>query len=418
MSNIEVVGGERLKGELKIQGSKNASLPLLAATILNKGTTVLKNCPKILDVFHMIKILEELGCTCEWEENTLYVDSSYIDTTTVSWDFVSKMRSSILFMGALLGRSHEVTIAYPGGCLIGERKIDFHLDAMKKMNVNVVLNDNEIKCQTCCIIGTDIILPKSSVGATQNIILAAVLSKGTTRIFNAAKEPEVIELCNFLMKAGARIHGMDTPMIEVEGVSRLHDVEYTLSPDRIVAGTYMTAVAAAYGNVILLDTPYRQLKSLIDVLRKTGCNIEAADDYLKISNDQRPRPIEQIRTQPYPDFPTDMQSQMMSVLSLAHGDSTIIEEIFESRFQNATELNKMGARIDINEMEKKAVIHGVEKLNGAEVKALDLRSGAALVVAGLAAEGKTVIRSAEVIRRGYENIGRDLSTLGAKIKNF
>jgi len=419
MSSIRVIGGKQLKGELKIQGSKNAALPLIAATILNKGITILKNCPKILDVLHMITILEELGCKTSWDGNNLFVDSTTITSTCISEDSVKKMRSSILFLGALLGRCAEVTIAYPGGCSIGKRPIDYHLNAIKKMNVvQKFMGDNEsiIQCNTNGIIGSDIFLEFPSVGATQNVILASVLSTGVTRIFNAAREPEVTELCNYLLEAGARICGKGSAFIEIEGVKKLHTVEYTLSSDRIVAGTYMAAIAATCGDAVLTEAPIRQLDSIIRILRKIGCNIEVIDDCLKIKLKQRPLPLEMLKTQPYPGFPTDMQSQMMSVLCMADGESTIMEEIFESRYQNVAELSKMGALINLEATGNKAIISGVNRLYGSVVNAHDLRGGAALVIAGLAADGSTIIRDATCIERGYEDICKDLSTLGANIR--
>jgi UDP-N-acetylglucosamine 1-carboxyvinyltransferase len=419
MSSIAVVGGKQLKGEVRIQGSKNAALPIIAATILNKGTTVLKNCPKILDVFHMIKVLEEIGCKAVWEGNTLIVDTTTVRVCAVSEGAVRKMRSSVLFLGALLGRCHQATIAYPGGCSIGKRPIDYHLNALRKMNITQEFwgeDDSIIHCYTDKIIGDDIFLEFPSVGATQNAILAAVLSEGVTRIYNAAREPEVYELCKYLVEAGARICGKGTAFIEVEGVRQLHDVEYTLPPDRIVAGTYMTAVAAARGEAVLRDTPVRQIESIIRYLRKIGCSISTDGYHLKIISQERPQPIELLKTQPYPGFPTDMQSQFMTVLSLADGISTIQEEIFESRYQNVSELKKMGASISLEAQSKRAVISGVGQLQGAVVEAHDLRGGAALVIAGLAANGSTVIRKATCIERGYEDICRDFSLLGANIR--
>lgn len=419
MSSIEIIGGEQLKGELKIQGSKNAALPVIAATILNKGISILKNCPKILDVFHMVKILEELGCKTTWEKNTLIVDSSTAKVTHVSEDSVRKMRSSILFLGAILGRFHEVTIAYPGGCSIGKRPIDFHLNAIKKMNVaQEFLGEDKsiIHCYTEKIIGNDIYLEFPSVGATQNAILTAVLSEGITRIFYAAREPEVIELCNYLIEAGAKINGEGTAFIEVEGVKQLHDVKFTLSPDRIVCGTYMAAVAAVKGEAILLNAPGWQLKSTISVLRNIGCDIEAYEGVIRISNKHRPQPINLLKTQPYPGFPTDMQSQIMSILCLANGESTIVEEIFESRYQNVDELRKMGAVIRLEEETNKAIITGVESLNGAVIHAHDLRGGAALIIAGLVSKGTTIVHDAAYVERGYEDICRDLAILGAKVR--
>jgi UDP-N-acetylglucosamine 1-carboxyvinyltransferase len=347
------------------------------------------------------------------------VDSTVITSTCVSEETVRKMRSSTYFLGALIGRSHEVTIAYPGGCSIGKRPIDYHLNAFKKMNIEQEFfgEDNSIiHCKTTGIIGNDIFLEFPSVGATQNVILASVLSTGVTRIYNAAREPEVTELCNYLIEAGARICGKGSAFIEIEGVKKLHKVEFTLSSDRIVAGTYMAAVAAASGSVLLTGVPVRHIESTIRVLRRIGCSIDISEDSLKISQRQRPVPVELLKTQPFPGFPTDMQSQMMSVLCIADGKSTIMEEIFESRYQNVPELKKMGADVSLEAVGNKAIITGVKKLHGAVVSAHDLRGGAALVIAGLTAQGMTIIREATSIERGYEDICRDLSGLGARIK--
>ena len=419
MSSIEVIGGKQLKGELNIQGSKNAALPVIAATILNKGTTILRNCPKILDVYHMVSILKELGCTTSWEGNTLYVNSSNATSTSVPEEYVTKMRSSILFLGSLLGRHKEVTIAYPGGCSIGKRPIDYHLKAIKKMNVTqefIGEDDTMIHCYSDRILGADIFLEFPSVGATQNIILTAVLSEGTTRIFNAAREPEVIEVCNYLIAAGARICGKGTAFLEIEGVKHLHDVEFRLSSDRIVAGTYMAAVAATGGDVVFTGTPISHLESTLRVLKRVGCKIDSEEDRVTIRQTGRILPIEVLKTQPYPGFPTDMQSQLLTVLSLADGRSTIVEGIFESRFQNITELLKMGAQITLDTKENKAIITGVKQLKGAVVEAHDLRGGAALVIAGMAASGVTIVRDATSIERGYEDICRDLASIGAQIR--
>jgi UDP-N-acetylglucosamine 1-carboxyvinyltransferase len=419
MSSIEVIGGKQLKGELNIQGSKNAALPVIAATILNKGTTVLKNCPKILDVYHMVNILQELGCNTSWDGNTLYVDSRNAASTAVPEESVTKMRSSILFLGSLLGRHKEVTIAYPGGCSIGKRPIDYHLKAIKKMNVTQEFtgeNDTMIHCYSDRILGADIFLEFPSVGATQNIILTAVLSEGTTRIFNAAREPEVIEVCNYLNAAGARICGKGSAFIEIEGVKQLHDVEFRLSSDRIVAGTYMAAVAVTGGDVVFSNTPVSHLESTIRVLKRVGCNIDITDDRVSIRARHRPMPIEILKTQPYPGFPTDMQSQLLTVLCLADGVSTIVEEIFESRFQNIDDLRKMGAQITLDARDNKVIITGVKELTGAIVDAHDLRGGAALVIAGMAATGTTIVRDATSIERGYEDICRDLAAIGAKTR--
>lgn len=414
MSFIEIVGGKQLNGEVNIQGSKNAVLPILAATVLVNGITKLNHCPKILDVFSMIKILEAIGCKTWWVNSSLFVDTTTITTSTVPEDDVKKMRSSIILMGALLGRTGSVTITYPGGCTIGARPIDYHLEAFEQMNVCLKEEDGLINCNTNGIKGNDILLKFPSVGATENTILAAVLASGKTRIFNAAMEPEICELCKFLTACGAKIFGAGTKRIEVDGVDFLHCVEYTAASDRIVAGTYLAAVAGCGGEAILTGIGCGSLHSVIGVLRSMGCGIVCGDNYIIIASSGRLKAIPSITTAPYPGFPTDMQSQIMSLLMTAEGKSIITEEIFEDRYQNVTEQLKFGADILVNERE--ATIQGVDRLTGCKVYASELRGGAALVIAGLMAGGKTTIHNPNFIERGYEDICRDLSLLGAQIE--
>lgn len=419
MSHFEIVGQNELYGEVNIQGSKNATLPILAATVLNKGITRLINCPRISDVENMLCILRELGCKTEWiAEQTVVIDATEIVSTRVPSQYVGVMRCSVLFLGALLGRCHEVTISYPGGCSIGLRKIDYHLDAFKKMMVTVSGDekDNMISCTTACLIGTDIFLKFPSVGATQNIILSAVLAKGTTRIFNAAKEPEIVALCEFLVSCGASIRGIGESVIKIEGVDRLHNTTFSLPMDRIVTGTYMTAIMMAGGDVILHRAPILQLRNVAEVLSKIGCEIETTDTYTRVRCYQRKKAFPTIRTAPYPGFPTDMQSQLLAVLSVADGNSRIEETIFESRYKTAYELMKMGANITILPEERAAIVHGVKKLTACDVQATDLRGGAALIVAALGAEGVTRVYNTEYVERGYEDIVKDLSALGATIR--
>lgn len=413
MAIILIDGGNELNGEVNIQGSKNAVLPILAATVLVNGISKLNHCPKILDVYHMIKILEAIGCLVEWEGSSIIVNTTTLNTSTVPEDLVKKMRSSIILMGALLGRTKTAIVTYPGGCSIGARPIDFHLHAFAKMNISLKEEDGLIYCNTDGVIGTDIFLEFPSVGATENVILAAVLAKGKTVIFNAAKEPEIIELCNFLNAAGADIVGAGSDKIEIHGVDSLHDVEYTTASDRIVAGTYLAAVAGVGGEVVLRDINSSCLEGVILVLREIGSQITCGDDYIRISSHGRPKPIPIIRTMPFPGFPTDMQSQMMSVLMMATGTSKIVEDIFEGRFQNVKEQLKFGADIQIDGRE--ATIRGVPEIYGSDVYASELRGGAALVIAGLMAKGITRIHNPIHIQRGYEDICRDLSNLGAEI---
>jgi UDP-N-acetylglucosamine 1-carboxyvinyltransferase len=414
MAFIEIAGGKQLNGEVNIQGSKNAVLPILAATLLVNGITKLNHCPKILDVYHMIKILEAIGCTTRWEASSLIIDTTKLNTSTVPEGYVKKMRSSIILMGALLGRTHTVTISYPGGCTIGARPIDYHLSALQQMNISLKEVDGLIYCTTTGIKGTDLFLKFPSVGATENIFLAAVLSAGKTSIFNAAREPEIIELCKYLNAAGAKITGAGTDKIYIMGVDELYDVEYTTASDRIVAGTYLAAVAGTGGEAVLKGIGCGSLQSVIQILRDMGCNIFCGEDYIIISSFGKRKAIPFIRTMPYPGFPTDMQSQIMSVLMMANGTSRIVEDIFEGRYQNVQEQIKFGADIQIHERE--AVIQGVPLLKGCAVNASELRGGAALVISGLMAVGKTILHNPDFIERGYEDICRDLRELGADIK--
>lgn len=414
MSQIEVMGGKQLHGELNIHGSKNAILPILAATVLNKGVCKLNNCPHIMDVLHMNKILESIGCIVIMEENSIVVDAKNILQTQVSDEYVRQMRSSIILLGALLGREKSVTISFPGGCSIGARPIDLHLKALRKLNVEIKEEDGLLYCNTAQVLGNDIVLDFPSVGATENILLASVISKGTTKIVGAAKEPEIIELCEFLNTMGAKIYGAGTDSIIIEGVDEVHDVEYTLVSDRIVAGTYMAALAGIGGKITLKGASCKELYSVVMCLIDMGCGVLCGSDYITISSMSRPNAIDIIRTSPYPGFPTDMQSQIMAALTIAKGTSIIIENIFEARYKNVSELVKMGANIIVES--KMAVVKGVPMLHGAEVFASDLRGGAALVVAGIIAEGKTVVDNISYIARGYEDIVRDFKEIGATIK--
>lgn len=413
MAFIQVVGGRRLSGELDVQGSKNAVLPILAASILHKGITKIKHCPKIIDVYSMIKLMESIGCIITWEQENLVINAIEVNYNVVDKKYVGSMRSSIILLGALLGRNHSVTISYPGGCAIGARPIDLHISAIRKMNVDVILNEEYVFCSTAKIEGTYIKFEKTSVGATENVLLTATLASGITTIENAAVEPEITELCRFLVKMGAKISGIGTSLLKIEGVKELRDVEYTLVSDRIVMATYMSAVAGAGGNITLRGACAHDNLAVINVLRKMGCRIGVGNDYINVYSNERPKAISVIETLPFPGFPTDMQSQMLSVLSMARGNSVIIENIFESRYRTVNELIKMGA--DIKVYDKVAVICGVDALYGSELRAYDLRGGAGLVIAALMANGVSLIRGVEYIERGYENICSDLKKLGADI---
>lgn len=415
MSSICIEGGYPLFGSLKTQGSKNAALPILAASVLHKGITRLTNCPQISDVESMIDILKKIGCIVIWEEKTLVIDARNITSYDIPDEYTKRMRSSFILLGPLLGRKKKAIIAYPGGCSIGSRPVDIHLNAIRKMNVTIIEEEDRIVAFSKKIQGSTIRLPYPSVGATQNCILTAVYGHGTTEIHNCAKEPEVVELCNCLNKMGAKIRGLGRSIIQIVGVKKLHDTEYEISGDRIAAGTYLTATAITKGEITLTHIEPFYLTSLLEILVRTGCRVKQYVDTIELSakNMSRIKPIDLIRTGPYPEFPTDMQSQMMSLFMLANGTSIIRETVFEDRYKTVYELEKMGAKIKVDG--KNAIIEGVPSVKGANVEAHDLRGGAALVIAGLAAEGITRIDGFSYIERGYEGFCDSLVKLGAQI---
>ena len=416
MASFEIKGGSTISGEVRIQGSKNAALPILSACLLARGETKLYNCPRIKDVYNMIKILEAMGCHTEIGSDYVTIDTSPKLTGHISAADAASMRSSVMLMGAVLGRLREVSLPWPGGCSIGKRPVDIHLNALEKMNVDIHAMDDGLECKTAQLLGSRIDFPYPSVGATENVILAAVLAKGTTIIHNGAKEPEIIDLCLFLNEMGAQIHGMGTSCITIHGVKQLKSISYKIMPDRIVAGTYLAAGAATFGSVTAEGVCERDIRSTLDTLASMGCGIVVKKDSVRVIAPQILLPIESIHTQPFPGFPTDMQSQMMVCLTAARGESVIYEDIFEDRFKIVPQIRKMGADVVINH--NKAVIKGGTPLHGFTVEACDLRGGAALVIAGLMAEGDTRVLGACFIERGYEDICTDLGQLGARIRRI
>lgn len=414
MACIHIQGGHSLGGEIFVQGAKNAALPIMAAAVLNRGVTRLYRCPKIRDVEYMIRILEHLGVGARWEEEGLTLDAAHIKTAAISALDAGTMRSSIILLGALLGRGQEVTMPYPGGCTIGARPINWHIEALKKMNVQIDSEEDGLHCRTERIVGTDMRLSYPSVGVTENVILAAVLAEGVTVIRGAAKEPEITDLCAFLNGAGAKISGAGSDKICIEGVKRLHDMEYHIMADRIAAGTYMAAAAAAGGSIVLRGIGIEPVQAVADVLAESGCGLIIYEESIKIVAPSLLLAVRHIETQPHPGFPTDMQSQMMACMCGAYGDSCITEHIFENRYKAVPELVKMGADIRIEG--RSAWIHGPCRMKGCHVQAKDLRGGAALVIAGLAADGETIIHGSMHIDRGYTDICGDLRQLGAQIQ--
>lgn len=412
MKAVEIIGGYPLNGELKVQGSKNGILPVLAAVILQKGVCVLHNCPDIQDVRETLSILQDLGAVCQFQKGTIIVDTTNIKNIHIPSEKTGRMRSSILFLGAILGRFQEASLGKAGGCDIGARPIDIHLDGFIKLGALVEETDDVIHAKGK-LEGTDIILRMASVGATENIMLGAVLAKGVTVIYNAAKEPEIVELALFLKQMGAEIYGEGSSTIIISGVKELHGIEYSIMPDRIVAGTYLLAAVATRGRVRVHQVNQEHLGAVKVVLRQLGAVIEETTDSIYVNGEAAEKPLEYLKTEIYPGFPTDLQSPLLSVLALAKGESHIYESIFENRYKTVAELRKMGA--DIRCYEKMVVVQGMDSLYGCEVEGHELRGFAALVIAGLTAEGRTKIYNKCFAERGYENIVRDFLKLGGKI---
>jgi len=413
MSSYIIEGGHKLEGTVKISGSKNAALPILAATVLNVGKTTLYNVPNIQDTQMMFKILETLGGKVEKKNNKIIIDTSKINKFEIPEELMHKMRSSVILAGALLGRYKKAIFSYPGGCDIGSRPIDLHLRSFEKLGINVVQNYGNIICDAEKIKGEKIDLDFPSVGATENAILASVLAEGTTTITNSAREPEIIDLQNFLNKMGAKIIGAGTNEIQITGVKKLKDISYNIMPDRIETGTFLCLAVATKGNLILENTNAEHITPVITKLQEAECKIEIEKNKIKINSNKKIKALD-IKTMPYPGFPTDMQSVFSAMLTTAKGTSIIVENIFENRFKYTQELNKMGAKITVEG--KSAIIRGVRKIYGANVKATDLRGGAALVLAGLSAKGITKVENIEYILRGYENFDKKLRNINANIQ--
>lgn len=414
MSVIYVDGGRPLRGEIRLQGSKNAVLPMLAASILNEGSIRLSHCPRIADVDTMLALLKQMGCLVKREGDSIEVNAASLHSEQVASEYGGLMRSSLFLLGPMLGRMKRAVAAYPGGCVIGSRPIDIHLAAFRKMQVEIEENEEFLRLSTAGLKGTDIILSFPSVGATENILLAAVLAKGVTCIENAAREPEVTELCLFLKAMGADISGEGSHRLCIRGVQRLHDAEYAVKGDRIAAGSYLAAAFATHGSVEMQTDCLPHMEGSLQALEAAGARIVRGRDFVRLVSIERARSIGRLVTEPYPGFPTDMQSQMMAVLAGAKGTSVIEEQIFESRFRICGELRRMGACIET--AGKAARIKGVRKLFGAKVEAKELRGGAALVIAALAAEGESRVEGVGYIERGYEDICGVLSGLGGRVR--
>ena len=415
MAKIEVEGMHRLKGEVEVQGSKNAVLPILSACILNEGETILHGCPKIKDVFSMLEALEGAGAKVNWEGSTLIINTSCMQPQP----FIEKagcMRSSVMFLGSFLGRFGRATLGYPGGCCIGKRPIDLHEQVLSAMGAVFCEEEQFVEARCTKLEGCDLYLPYPSVGVTENILLAAAKASGLTRIFGAAKEPEIEELCYFLIKMGVRIEGVGSERLSIMGGSLEPFIEYKICPDRIVAGTYLFAVLGTGGEVVLRNAPMKHMKTTLQLAGKLGAELHRSNQDIKISMDGPVKEISYVRTAPYPGFPTDLQSLLVAILCKAAGESRIEERIFENRFLIVDELLKMGANIKIQD--QIAHIYPVKNLYGTVLNAKDLRGGAALVLAALSADGASEINHAEIILRGYEDIVKDFEKMDAIIRRI
>ncbi|MCK4648842.1 UDP-N-acetylglucosamine 1-carboxyvinyltransferase [bacterium] len=437
MEKIVITGGERLKGKVKISGSKNAALPIMAATLLTNGVTTLSNIPRLKDVITMARVLRTLGAKVEFKEGRLKIDTTNVDRFLAPYNLVKTMRASFLVFGPLLAKLGRARVSLPGGCAIGSRPVNLHLRGFEELGAEVSMGggytqvnpvrskkpeasasliartSNGVKRDG--LIGAKIYLDFPSVGATENLMMAAALAKGKTTIENAAKEPEIVDLANFLNKMGAKIKGAGTDTIGIGGVKELKGTDYSIIPDRIEAGTYMIASAITRGNITLEGAKIEHLESLITKLHEAGVEVEDKEEAIKVKVRRRIKSVD-VESMPYPGFPTDMQAQFMALMSITPGMSIITETVFENRFMHVSELLRMGAEIKIEG--SSAVVKGMKSLSGAPVMATDLRASAALILAGLVAKGRTEISRIYHLDRGYEKIVEKLSNLGAKIERI
>ncbi len=415
MNSFVIKGGNKIEGEIEVQGAKNAVLPILAATVLNGGKNIIYNCPDLRDVKITIEVLKNLGCKVEKRGKTLFVDSENIDGCTIPDTLMREMRSSIIFLGAIISRCREAVVSMPGGCEIGNRPIDLHLKALRQLGVEITESHGYINCKADKLKGDNIHLDFPSVGATENIMLAACMADGITTVTNAAREPEIVDLEMFLNRMGAKISGSGSNVIRIEGVKKLYGVEHQIIPDRIVAATYLSCAAATRGSVILKHVNPNHMNAMIAVLKEMGCKVYTEKSRIILSSPvDKLKAVKRIVTMPYPGFPTDIQSPFMALSSIADGTSVFVENIFENRFQHVEELIRMGADIKVDG--RIAVVQGVDNLGGATVRAKELRGGAALVIAALAADGVTTVEDIKYIDRGYECMEKYLSSLGANIQ--
>jgi len=412
MDKMVIVGGKRLAGEVRISGAKNAALPILASSLLVDGWNTFHNIPDLMDIKTIKKLLKSLGVEMEGEQ-TLRINAGRITHCEASYDLVRTMRASILVLGPLVARQGEARVSLPGGCAIGARPVNLHIKALQELGAEVTLKDGYVEAKASRLKGAKIYFDISTVTGTENIMMAATLAKGTTILKNAAREPEVVNLAEILIRMGARIHGAGSDVITIDGVERLRPAEAEVIPDRIEAGTFMIAAGITGGDIRITGCDPLHLDALITKLRDTGMSIDTIKDGVRAKGGGSLRSVD-VKTLPYPGFPTDLQAQIMALMAVADGLSVITETVFENRFMHVSEMMRMGADIVIQG--KSAIVRGVPRLHGAPVMATDLRASASLILAGLAAEGKTVLSRVYHIDRGYQQIEKKLSALGADIR--
>ncbi len=416
MSVLQIAGGRPLSGIIRVQGAKNSALPIMAAAVLAEGISVVENCPRLSDTNVTIRILRYIGCEVWQDGDCLYIDSSKPIKPEIPDSLMGEMRSSVVFLGAILARAGEARLSMPGGCELGPRPIDLHISALRALGTEIDDSGGRLVCKTAKLVGARIDLPTPSVGATENAMLAAVRAESVTVITNAAKEPEIEDLQSFLQKTGALISGAGSSQIRIRGVSSAHGARHRVIPDRIAACTWLAACASAGGEVKLYDTEPRHYLTVIHSLHEMGCSIEAGEGMVTIRRSDNLRAPRPIITKPYPAFPTDAQPPLMAAALKAEGTTVFIENIFQNRFRHAEEMKRMGA--DIKTEGRTAIVCGVKRLSGAVVKAADLRGGAALAVAALGAEGISEIRGLNHIDRGYESIEETLGERGAEAQRI
>lgn len=415
MEKLKVTGGCRLCGEVKASGAKNAALPILAASLLTADDLVLHNVPHLSDIRTMGKLLGGLGMSVEREGETVTLNAKELTTLTAPYELVKTMRASIVTLGPMLARFGEARVSLPGGCAIGARPVDQHIKGLQMLGADVEIDHGYVVAKAKRLKGAHIVTDMVTVTGTENLLMAATLAEGTTVIENAAREPEVVDLADCLIAMGAKIRGAGTPVIEIEGVDRLHGAEHSVLPDRIETGSFLVAALMTRGDVTVTHAAPHTLDIVLDKLREAGANIRLGENWIRVSIDERPRAVS-VRTVPHPGFPTDMQAQFMALDTIAQGTGRITETIFENRFMHVPELQRLGANITVDG--HTAVVTGVESLSGANVMATDLRASASLVIAGLVASGETIVDRIYHLDRGYDHMEVKLAALGAQIERI